>query len=143
MKNFRLKLFFIIIFSLSCFIKGMILNDDKRIIFRKLDDDDDDGEDMDCEGTAYEPTDCYQIEIDSGDDEHKCCFLEYKDKGIDNKRKRICHKLTYDQFLDIKKTIKTIKESNKNYTVFSLECDKSKFLSLKRFLLLILLLINL
>ena len=140
MKNFRLKLFFIIIFSLSCFIKGMILNDNKRNIFRKLSGG---GTDMDCEGTAYESTDCFQIEIDSQDIDHKCCFMEYKDKGIDNKRKRICTKLTYDEFLDIHKSIKAIEKANKNYTVFSLECDKSKFLSLKRFLLLILLLITL
>ena len=140
MKIIRLKLFLIIIFSLSGFIKGMILNDNKTNIFRKLDVDE---EDMDCEGTAYEPTDCFQIEIDSEDYENKCCFLEYKDKGIDNKKKRICYKLTYDQFLDIKKTMKDIKDKNKNYTVFSLECDKSKFLYLKRFVLLILLLINL
>ena len=98
-----------------------------------------------CSGTAYEPTDCFEIEFDYKDEEEdrKCCFMEYKDKGIDNKRKRICKLLTNDQFLDIKKTIKSIKDSNKNYTVFSLECDKSKFLSLNKFLLLILLIINL
>ena len=151
MEIIRLKLFFIIIFFLSYFTRSMPLKDNKRVFWRKLDDDDDDDDDDDnnfeeeCRGTAYEPTDCFEIEFGYKDEEEdrKCCFMEYKDKGIDNKRKRICKLLTNDQFLDIKKTIKSFKDSNKNYTIFSLECDKSKFLSLNRFLLLILLIINL
>ena len=142
MKIIRIKLIFIMIFSLSFFTKCSILNKKNEIILRKLEGDNDISEE--CSGTAYEPPDCYEIEyeFEEGEDS-KCCFIEYKDKGIDNKRKRACRALTYDQFLDIKKTIKEIKESNKNYTIFSLECDKSKFLSLKIFPILILLLINL
>ena len=149
MKIIRLKLIFIMIFSLSCFTKCSILNKKNGIILRKLSDPEDTPNDdynfyEECSGSAYEPPDCYEIEYEFEEGEnYKCCFMEYKDKGIDNKRKRACTVLTYDQFLDIKKTIKEIKKSNKNYTIFSLECDKSKFLSLKIFPILILLLINL
>ena len=163
MEIIRLKSFFIIIFFLSYFTRSIPLNDNKKAFWRKLDvtpepnpapdsepepdpePDVDDNLEEECRGTAYEPIDCFKIEFDYKNEEEdsKCCFMEYKDKGIDNKRKRMCKLLTNDQFLDIKKTIKSIKDGNKNYTIFSLECDKSKFLSLSTFLLLILLIINL
>ena len=177
----RLRLFlFIIIFSLSCFAKCLVLNERKKIILRKLErqerilaegdpadeetpadketpaddenpadetpskQDEDELKYEECQGmTAYEPTDCFDIELDFKKNIKKCCFLEYKDKKYDNKRKRICTILTNDEFLDIKKTIKSIKENNKNYTVLSLECDKSNILSLNIALLLIILLFSL
>ena len=103
--------------------------------------DDDEEKYEECEGmTAYESTDCFEIELDFKQNIKKCCFLEYKDKKYDNKRRRSCTILTNDQFLDIKKTIKSIKDNNKNVTVLSLECDKANILSLNNALLLILLL---
>ena len=103
--------------------------------------DEDEKKYEDCkEMIAYEPTDCFEIELDFKKNIRKCCFLEYKDKGYNNKRRRRCTLLTNDEFLDIKKKIKSIQENNKNYTVLSLECDKSNILSLNNALLLILLL---
>ena len=103
--------------------------------------DEDEKKYEECEGmTAYESTDCFEIELDFKKNIKKCCFIEYKDKKYDNKRRRSCTILTNDEFLDIKKKIKSIKESNKNITVLSLECDKSNILSLSKALLLILLL---
>ena len=92
---------------------------------------------------AYDPTECFEIELDFQSNIKKCCFLEYKDKKYENKRRRKCTILTNEEFLDIKKTIKTIKEKNTNYTVLSLECDKYNILSLNIALFLILLLISL
>ena len=94
-----------------------------------------------CQVTiASEPTDCFDIEFDFINSNKKCCFLEYKDKKYDNKRKRNCRLLKEEEFLDIKKAIKNIQDNNKNITVLSLECDKSNILSLNNVLLLILLL---
>ena len=92
---------------------------------------------------VYEPSDCFDVEFDFKNSNKKCCYFEFKDKKYDNKRKRKCRLLEDDEFLDIKKTIKKIQEDNKNYTVLSLECDKSNILSLNKFLLLILLLLPL
>ena len=69
----------------------------------------------------------------------KCCFLEYKDKGNNNKKRRDCFIVSYNQFLDIKQTIKDLKNKDefKNRTSLSLECDKSSFLFLRKISLLI------
>ena len=156
--------FFIIIISLFYFTKRLIFNGNKKFILRKLDltpddktpDDDDtpDGqknkEDENIEKyeecqeiTTNDPADCFDVEFDFKNSNKKCCYFEFKDKKYDNKRKRKCRLLEDDEFLDIKKTIKKIQEDNKNYTVLSLECDKSNILFLNKFLLLILLLLPL
>ena len=93
--------------------------------------------------TTNDPADCFDVEFDFKNSNKKCCYFEFKDKKYDNKRKRKCRLLEDDEFLDIKKTIKKIQEDNKNYTVLSLECDKSNILFLNKFLLLILLLLPL
>ena len=88
----------------------------------------------------YEPSDCFNIEFEYGDDYmSKCCFLEYKDKGNNNKKMRECFIVSYNQFLDIKQTIKDLKNKDefKNRTSISLECDKSSFLFLRKISLLI------
>ena len=155
--------FFMIIFCLSFFTKCLILNEKNKLILRNLAENDetpgqtggtgqtptsqnnneDENEEKyeECqEMIAYEPTDCFDIEFDFKNSNKKCCFLEYKDKKYDNKRKRNCLLLKEDEFLDIKKTINNIHKSNVNYTVLSLECDKSNILILNKALLLILLL---
>ena len=73
----------------------------------------------------------------------KCCFLEYKDKGNNNKKRRDCFIVSYNQFLDIKQTIKDLKNKDefKNRTSLSLECDKSSFLFFKKIFILIALLL--
>ena len=45
----------------------------------------------------------------------KCCFLEYKDKGNNNKKRRDCFIVSYNQFLDIKQTIKDLKNYINNF----------------------------
>ena len=133
--KFFLNIF--ILLSLSSFIINYHLNN--KQLLRNLTDSDCTGE------SAYEPSDCFQIEFeyDESDNDKKCCFLEYKDKGKDNKKLRLCYELTYDEFLDIHKTIKDLKskEENKNYTILSLECDKSSFLFFKKIFILITLII--
>ena len=98
-----------------------------------------------CEAQRpYESSDCFDIEFEYGDDYmSKCCFLEYKDKGNNNKKMRECFIVSYNQFLDIKQTIKDLKNKDefKNRTSLNLECDKSSFLFFKKIFILITLLI--
>ena len=98
-----------------------------------------------CEAQRpYESSDCFDIEFEYGDDYmSKCCFLEYKDKENNNKKMRECFIVSYNQFLDIKKTIKDLKNKDefKNRTSLSLECDKSSFLFLRKIFILITLII--
>ena len=165
MKIMKLRLFLLIILFINYYSKILIV-DDKKNKLRELEEEEGEEEEEndkkneeekdkqkededqkkydDCEDMiAYEPTECFEIELDFKSNINKCCFLEYKDKKYENKRRRKCMLLTNEEFLDIKKTIKTIKEKNTNYTVLSLECDKSNILSLNNALFLILLLIPL
>ena len=101
-------------------------------------EDEDEVKYEECQGmVAYEPTDCFEIELDFKKNIKKCCFFVYKDKKYSNKRKRMCTILTNEEFLDIKKTIKSIETNNKNFTVLSLECDKSNIFSLNIILLIL------
>ena len=165
MKIMKLRLFLLIILFITYFSK-IIIVDEKKNKLRQLTgegdnnsggtnnnenegnnkqkEDEDEEKYEECEDMiAYDPTECFEIELDFKSNVKKCCFLEYKDKKYENKRRRKCTILTNEQFLDIKKTIKSIKDKNTNYTVLSLECDKSNILSLNNALLLILLLIPL
>ena len=79
-------------------------------------------------------TDCFNTILD--DDYETCCFFEFKNK---NKyvRERKCIPLELDQFLKIHDTIKDIEENNKDIKIYSLECQKSSYLTKNIFIILI------
>ena len=83
-------------------------------------------------------TDCFNTLLD--DDYETCCFFEYKNK---NKyvRERSCIPLELDQFLKIGDTIKQIEKNNKDIKIYSLECDKSNYLSMEIFIMLMIFLL--
>ena len=89
-----------------------------------------------CENVknVEDATDCFNTLLD--DDYETCCFFEFKNK---NKyvRERACIPLELDQFLKIGDTIKQIEKNNKDIKIYSLECDKSNYLSIEIFLFLI------
>ena len=89
-----------------------------------------------CENVknVEDATDCFNTLLD--DDYETCCFFEFKNK---NKyvRERSCIPLELDQFLKIGDTIKQIEKNNKDIKIYSLECDKSNYLSIEIFLFLI------
>ena len=85
---------------------------------------------------AYTASDCFELDFLSSDTE-KCCLIEYKDKSSDDdmRKFRRCVELTLEQFLDIDKTINDYESANDNLTIYSLECDKSSFLTISKLLL--------
>ena len=89
-----------------------------------------------CENVrdVKEASDCFNTMLD--EDYETCCFFEFKNK---NKyvRERSCIPLELDQFLKIGDTIKQIEKNNKDIKIYSLECDKSNYLSIEIFLFLI------
>ena len=89
-----------------------------------------------CENVrdVKEASDCFNTMLD--DDYETCCFFEFKNK---NKyvRERQCMPLELEQFLKIKDTVKQIEKNNKDIKIYSLECDKSNYLSIEIFLFLI------
>ena len=89
-----------------------------------------------CENVknVQEATDCFNTLLD--EDYETCCFFEFKNK---NKyvRERQCMPLELEQFLKIKDTVKQIEKNNKDIKIYSLECDKSNYLSIEIFLFLI------
>ena len=93
-----------------------------------------------CENVknVEDATDCFNTLLD--DDYETCCFFEYKNK---NKyvRERSCIPLELDQFLKIGDTIKQIEKNNKDIKIYSLECDKSNYLSMEIFIMLMIFLL--
>ena len=93
-----------------------------------------------CENVknVEDATDCFNTLLD--DDYETCCFFEYKSK---NKyvRERACIPLELDQFLKIGDTIKQIEKNNKDIKIYSLECDKSNYLSMEIFIMLMIFLL--
>ena len=89
-----------------------------------------------CENVrdVKEASDCFNTMLD--EDYETCCFFEFKNK---NKyvRERQCMPLELEQFLKIKDTVKQIEKNNKDIKIYSLECDKSNYLSIEIFLFLI------
>ena len=89
-----------------------------------------------CENVinVQEATDCFHTMLD--EDYETCCFFEFKNK---NKyiRERQCIPLELEQFLKIGDTIKQIEKDNKDIKIYSLECDKSNYLYIKFFIILI------
>ena len=89
-----------------------------------------------CENVinVQEATDCFHTMLDA--DYETCCFFEFKNK---NKyiRERQCIPLELEQFLKIGDTIKQIEKDNKEIKIYSLECDKSNYLYIKFFIILI------
>ena len=89
-----------------------------------------------CENVrdVKEASDCFNTMLD--EDYETCCFFEFKNK---NKyvRERQCMPLELEQFLKIKDTVKQIEKNNKDIKIYSLECDKSYYLSIEIFLFLI------
>ena len=93
-----------------------------------------------CENVknVEDATDCFNTLLD--DDYETCCFFEFKNK---NKyvRERSCIPLELDQFLKIGDTIKQIEKNNKDIKIYSLECDKSNYLSMEIFIMLMIFLL--
>ena len=93
-----------------------------------------------CENVknVEDATDCFNTLLD--DDYETCCFFEYKNK---NKyvRERSCIPLELDQFLKIGDTIKQIEKNNKDIKIYSLECDKSNYLSIEILMMLMIFLL--
>ena len=93
-----------------------------------------------CENVknVEDATDCFNTLLD--DDYETCCFFEYKNK---NKyvRERSCIPLELEQFLKIGDTIKQIEKNNKDIKIYSLECDKSNYLSMEIFIMLMIFLL--
>ena len=89
-----------------------------------------------CENVinVHEATDCFHTMLD--EDYETCCFFEFKNinKYI---RERQCIPLELEQFLKIDDTIKQIEKDNKDIKIYSLECDKSNYLYIKFFVILI------
>ena len=89
-----------------------------------------------CENVinVQEATDCFHTMLDA--DYETYCFFEFKNK---NKyiRERQCIPLELEQFLKIGDTIKQIEKDNKDIKIYSLECDKSNYLYIKFFVILI------
>ena len=93
-----------------------------------------------CENVknVEDATDCFNTLLD--DDYETCCFFEFKNK---NKyvRERSCIPLELEQFLKIGDTIKQIEKNNKDIKIYSLECDKSNYLSMEIFIMLMIFLL--
>ena len=93
-----------------------------------------------CENVknVEDATDCFNTLLD--DDYETCCFFEYKNE---NKyvRERSCIPLELDQFLKIGDTIKQIEKNNKDIKIYSLECDKSNYLSIEILMMLMIFLL--
>ena len=93
-----------------------------------------------CENVknVEDATDCFNTLLD--DDYETCCFFEFKNK---NKyvREKSCISLELDQFLKIGATIKQIEKNNKDIKIYSLECDKSNYLSMEIFIMLMIFLL--
>ena len=93
-----------------------------------------------CENVknVEDATDCFNTLLD--DDYETCCFFEFKNK---NKyvRERSCIPLELDQFLKIGDTIKQIEKNNKDIKIYSLECDKSNYLSIEILMMLMIFLL--
>ena len=93
-----------------------------------------------CENVrdVKEASDCFNIMLD--DDYETCCFFEFKNK---NKyvRERQCMPLELEQFLKIKDTVKQIEKNNKDIKIYSLECDKSNYLSIEILMMLMIFLL--
>ena len=93
-----------------------------------------------CENVknVEDATDCFNTLLD--DDYETCCFFEYKNE---NKyvRERSCIPLELDQFLKIGDTIKQIEKNNKEIKIYSLECDKSNYLSIEILMMLMIFLL--
>ena len=89
--------------------------------------------------SVYEPSDCFELGFTSSKTE-KCCLLEYRSKKQDRKFRQ-CTELTLEQFLKIDDTIKNLENKDKDITITSLECDKASFLSLSKYILLLLFII--
>ena len=88
-----------------------------------------------CENVrdVQEAKDCFNTML--YEDYETCCFFEFKNK---NKyiRERQCMPLELEQFLKIKDTLKQIEKNNKDIIIYSLECQKSNYLSNNIFLIL-------
>ena len=93
-----------------------------------------------CENVrdVKEASDCFNTMLD--EDYETCCFFEFKNK---NKyiRERQCMPLELEQFLKIKDTVKQIEKNNKDIKIYSLECDKSNYLSMEIFIMLMIFLL--
>ena len=92
--------------------------------------------DVKCENVAEikEAADCFNTILDNGYE--TCCFFEYKkkDKYV---RERNCIPLKLKQFLNISDTIEDIENKNDGIKIYSLECDKTNFLIVNIFMLII------
>ena len=88
--------------------------------------------------SAYDPLDCFELE--SLNQNEKCCLFEYKDKEK-NRIIRRCLEITLDEFLEIDKTIKQYEKNNKNIKIKSLECDNSSILSISKYIIIFILLL--
>ena len=93
-----------------------------------------------CENVrdVKEASDCFNTMLD--EDYETCCFFEFKNK---NKyvRERQCMPLELEQFLKIKDTVKQIEKNNKDIKIYSLECDKSNYLSIEILMMLMIFLL--
>ena len=83
-----------------------------------------------------EAADCFNTILD--DNYETCCFFEFKNKDK-YVRERYCKPLDLQQYLNISDTIQEIKKNNKGIKIYSLECDKSNFLVVNIFVLIIML----
>ena len=95
---------------------------------------------IDCNDlySAFDPLDCYDLDLSNGYE--KCCLLEYKDKGK-NRKFGGCYQITLEEFEDIKKTISDLEKGNENITITNLLCDKSSFLFINNFIIILALLL--